>query len=54
MDERVGEAQDAPFLVSPIGWGDVNFIHSNHIGITRAPAFQDSLLFLLLEKSMGP
>lgn len=54
MDERVGEAQDAPFLVSPIGWDDVNFIHSNHIGITRAPAFQDSLLFLLLEKSMGP
>jgi hypothetical protein len=48
MDERVGRAW-APGLVSPIGWTDVTFLFSDHLALTKDPAFTDNVLFRLLE-----
>lgn len=48
MDERVG-APWQPRLRSPIGWTSVAFLHSDHLGLTRDPAFADNVLFTLLE-----
>jgi hypothetical protein len=50
MDERVGRAW-TPGLVSPIGWTDVTFLFSDHLALTRDPAFTDNVLFRLLEGS---
>ncbi|GJM17981.1 MAG: hypothetical protein DHS20C14_01940 [Phycisphaeraceae bacterium] len=49
MDERVGSAY-APGLRSPIAWDRVQFCFTNHIGLTRDPAFVDNVLYTLLEE----
>ncbi len=48
MDERTGQGW-SPGLPSPIDWSRVQFVFSNHLGLTKDPAFVDNLLFLLLE-----
>lgn len=50
MDERLGQgAAWTPRLVSPIAWSSVNFLFTDHLGLTADPAFTDNVLFLLLE-----
>jgi len=49
MDERLGRAW-SPTLLSPIRWDQVLFLFTEHLEMTRDPAFTDNLLFLLLEK----
>jgi len=50
MDERYAEGVGwSPRLVSPIKWESVNFLFTDHLGLTRDPAFTDNVLFLLLE-----
>ena len=48
MDERVG-ADWKPGLVSPIDWTNVTFVFSDHLEMTRDPAFTDNVLYRLLE-----
>ena len=48
MDERVG-SNWMPMLKSPIRWSHVTFLFTDHIGLTRDPAFTDNVLYLLLE-----
>lgn len=48
MDERVG-SDWAPGLRSPIVWERIQFIDSDHLGLTRDPSFVDNLLHLMLE-----
>lgn len=48
MDERVG-APWKPVLVSPIKWSQVLFLFTEHLEMTKDPAFTDNLLFMLLE-----
>lgn len=48
MDERT-EGAWSPTLRSPIDWGQVNFIFTKHLAMTRDPAFTDNMLYLLLE-----
>lgn len=48
MDERVGRAWE-PGLASPIRWSGVHFVFTDHLAMTRDPAFTDNLLFRLLE-----
>ena len=48
MDERVGGLWQ-PRLVSPIEWTQVSFLFTDHLGMTKDPAFYDNVLFLLLE-----
>lgn len=48
MDERLG-AEWSPQLISPIDWADVNFLFTDHIGLTADPVFADNVLHLLLE-----
>ena len=50
MDERVGQGEWTPNLVTPIVWSNVMFLFTDHLGITKDPAFTDNVLFLLLEK----
>lgn len=48
MDERWGAtARDR--LISPISWHQTLFLFSDHIGLTRDPAFTDNVLHFLLE-----
>jgi pimeloyl-ACP methyl ester carboxylesterase len=48
MDER--KADDLNLrLVSPIHWDQVHFIFSDHLGLTKDPAFTDNVLYFLLE-----
>jgi len=49
MDERIG-GEWKPYLVSPVKWTNVMFFFSDHIGLTKDPAFTDNILYLLLEK----
>ena len=49
MDERIG-GRWSPELVSPIAWNRVIFFFTDHMGMTRDPAFMDNLLYLLLEE----
>ena len=37
-------------LVSPIEWDNVMFLFTDHVGLTKDPAFIDNILFLLLEQ----
>jgi hypothetical protein len=48
MDER---RWDSAFsrLTSPIFWDQTLFLFSDHIGLTKAPAFTDNVLYFLLE-----
>lgn len=50
MDERYADGVGwAPRLVTPIRWASVNFLFTDHLGLTRDPAFTDNVLYLLLE-----
>lgn len=50
MDERYADVSKwSPRLVSPITWSSVNFLFTDHLGLTRDPAFTDNVLYLLLE-----
>ncbi|MFZ1746861.1 MAG: hypothetical protein WBO24_20980 [Nitrospirales bacterium] len=48
MDER-NEKMLGSRLSSPIAWNQVLFIFSDHLGMTRDPAFVDNILYFLLE-----
>ncbi|MBB6430203.1 lipase family alpha/beta hydrolase [Algisphaera agarilytica] len=48
MDERLGTDWQ-PHLVTPIDWTDVNFLFTDHLGLTADPVFADNVLYLLLE-----
>lgn len=48
MDERVGR-EFTPRLESPIAWDRVQFLFTDHIGLTRDAAFVDNVLYMLLE-----
>jgi hypothetical protein len=48
LDERVG-GEWSPVLRSPIAWRHVMFLFSDHLGLTKDPAFTDNVLYLLLE-----
>ncbi len=48
MDER-NEKMLGSRLTSPIGWNQVLFIFSDHLGMTKAPAFIDNIIYFLLE-----
>ncbi|MBW1841617.1 MAG: hypothetical protein JRI75_07460 [Deltaproteobacteria bacterium] len=52
MDERQGLGGESR-LVSPIHWSQVLFLFSDHMGLTRSPAFTDNLLYFLLEGQGG-
>ncbi len=48
MDERrTGSRMER--LISPIHWTQVLFLFSNHLDLTKNPAFTDNLLYFLLE-----
>ena len=49
MDEREG-GYWTPVLVSPIDWSNVMFLFTDHLGLTKSPAFSDNVLFILLEE----
>ena len=50
MDERLAERSlSSPRLRSPIKWDSVNFLFTDHLGMTKDPAFTDNVLYLLLE-----
>ncbi len=49
MDERIG-SEWQPYLVSPIAWSQVYFLFTEHLEITKDPAFTDNILYLLLEQ----
>ncbi len=48
MDERIGQ-EWTPGLDSPVAWDRVQFLFTDHIGLTKDAAFADNVLFLLLE-----
>ena len=48
MDERKKENPTSR-MVSPIYWSQVLFLFSDHLDLTRNPAFTDNLLYFLLE-----
>lgn len=48
MDERVGR-QWSPGMQSPVHWSRVQFVNADHLGLCKAPAFVDNLLYLMLE-----
>jgi pimeloyl-ACP methyl ester carboxylesterase len=47
-DERLKDTQSSR-LISPIQWSQVLFLFSNHLDLTKHPAFTDNLLYFLLE-----
>ena len=49
MDQR-GKATGR--LVSPIEWSSVFFLFTDHLGLTRDPAFTDNILFFLFERPL--
>ncbi len=49
LDERTG-APYVPRLRSPIGWEGVQFLTSDHIGLTKDPVFVNWILYTLLER----
>ena len=48
MDERIGGTW-SPRLRTPIVWSGVYFLFTDHLGLTKDPAFTDNVLFILLE-----
>jgi len=48
MDERL-EGNLTERLISPISWDQVLFLFSDHLDLTRNPAFTDNLLYFLME-----
>lgn len=49
MDERTGRDY-VPGLQTPIDWSSVTFVFTDHLAMTKDPAFSDNVLFLLLER----
>ncbi|TFG77481.1 MAG: hypothetical protein E4H21_03260, partial [Thermodesulfobacteriales bacterium] len=49
MDERAGGIW-TPHLKSPVNWSNVMFLFTDHLGLTKDPAFSDNVLYLLLEQ----
>ena len=50
MDERLADrGASSPRLRTPIKWDTVNFLFTDHLGMTKDPAFTDNVLYLLLE-----
>lgn len=49
-DERAADKPEAHFLTTPIDWTSIMLLRSAHMGITKAPGFEDNLLFLLTMK----
>ncbi len=49
MDERTGGTW-TPYLQSPIKWSNVQFLFSDHLGLTKDPGFSDNVLYILLEQ----
>lgn len=49
LDERVGDRDWTRSVRSPIAWDDITFVFSDHLAMTRDPAFTDNILFRLLE-----
>lgn len=49
MDQRTA-AEAGQRLKSPIPWTGTQFVFSDHLRMTRDPAFVDNVLYLLLEK----
>ena len=39
----------AATLDSPVDWTQITFLYTDHLGLTRDPAFTDNVLYLLLE-----
>jgi pimeloyl-ACP methyl ester carboxylesterase len=50
LKDRRSAAQAGERLLSSIPWTDVNFVSSDHLGMTSDPAFVDNVLHLLLER----
>ncbi len=48
LDERA-DGTWTPRLRSPIAWDDVHFLFTDHLGLTKDPAFTDNVLYVLLE-----
>ncbi len=48
LDERA-DGRWTPRLRSPIAWDDVHFLFTDHLGLTKDPAFTDNVLYVLLE-----
>lgn len=50
MDERLADRSNwTPRLQSPVKWESVTFLFTDHLGMTKDPAFTDNVLYLLLE-----
>ncbi len=49
LDERLGGTW-TPRLQTPIKWDGVHFLFTDHLGLTRDPAFTDNVLYILLEE----
>ena len=50
MDERLADRTNwGPRLQTPIKWDSVTFLFTDHLGLTKDPAFTDNVLYLLLE-----
>jgi len=51
MDRRVaGNGPWTPTLDSPVAWTNVLFLFTDHLGLTKDPAFTDNVLYWLLEE----
>jgi pimeloyl-ACP methyl ester carboxylesterase len=48
-DERVGGPWSYK-LVTPVRWTNVQFLFTDHLGMTKDPAFSDNVLYRLLEE----
>ncbi|MCH7958812.1 MAG: hypothetical protein IID08_01685 [Candidatus Hydrogenedentes bacterium] len=48
MDERLA-GNWTPNLISPIDYKQVNFLFTDHLGLTKDPTFTDNVLYVLLE-----
>ena len=48
MDERI-QGNWTPHLISPIDYKQVNFLFTDHLGLTKDPTFTDNVLYVLLE-----
>lgn len=48
MDERPGQTWQ-PRVITPVGWDRVTFLFTDHLGLTRDPAFTDNVLYTLLQ-----
>lgn len=50
MDERLADRSNwTRRLQSPVKWESVTFLFTDHLGMTKDPAFTDNVLYLLLE-----